>query len=503
MDYKTWKQTKENNNSANYERLETLKKQYGFEVVEEHGAAQKCTIEGICYTPSCENTYRKKFASIKNSGPYCDECAGVNKPRGLLIEEFPEIANSIISNVDLTKITSGSNIKVDFECSQLCSRCKTKHVWNAKINKRTTDRGCPICSNYQKCVCQKHDEFRCYSCKMIKSNSQKICNNHNCCKLCFSKVHDGNICSFAKSLLKNTQSRNNKSGDLTYENIIVKYNQQNKRCYISNVIFNIGYHQNWKMSIERMDENGKYDDDNTLLICCELQASYHRQWNREFWDEFCSYVRGSMNDLPNEDEYLHSIVKQGCLKKTHCYYPRNNTEMNESGQVKCKNCLQWLETSYFYKSRLKGGFCMKCENKRVKIYQKTFIGRINVLYNSSKMTAKKKKGNASIHNININDIIKAYLHQKGRCAYSNIPLCFSGRFQMSLERKDVYKGYIPDNICLIIIPLNVGDHHARKTIDDDRQGSSGWNREKVLWAVEQNPRNIIPKMTTVKEFLSN
>lgn len=35
MDYKTWKETKDNNNSANYERLETLKKQYGFHVIEE------------------------------------------------------------------------------------------------------------------------------------------------------------------------------------------------------------------------------------------------------------------------------------------------------------------------------------------------------------------------------------------------------------------------------------------------------------------------------------
>jgi len=41
MDYKTWKNTKDNNNSANYERIETLKKQYGFEVVEEKMCTKK------------------------------------------------------------------------------------------------------------------------------------------------------------------------------------------------------------------------------------------------------------------------------------------------------------------------------------------------------------------------------------------------------------------------------------------------------------------------------
>ena len=64
------------------------------------------------------------------------------------------------------------------------------------------------------------------------------------------------------------------------------------------------------------------------------------------------------------------------------------------------------------------------------------------------------------------------------------------------------QGYIPSNILLIIIPLNVGDRSGLKNKDDDRKGFSGWNREKILYAVEQNPRNIIPKMTTLKEFLS-
>ena len=73
---------------------------------------------------------------------------------------------------------------------------------------------------------------------------------------------------------------------------------------------------------------------------------------------------------------------------------------------------------------------------------------------------------------------------------------------MSLERKNVRKGYTKDNICLIVLPLNVSDQTAKKSINDECDGCSGWNREKVLLAVEQNPRHIIPKMTTIQEFLS-
>ena len=74
---------------------------------------------------------------------------------------------------------------------------------------------------------------------------------------------------------------------------------------------------------------------------------------------------------------------------------------------------------------------------------------------------------------------------------------------MSLERINVWKGYTRDNICLIVVPLNVSDQTAKITTEDNPVGFSGWNREKILWAVEQNPRNIVPKMTTIQEFLFN
>ena len=99
------------------------------------------------------------------------------------------------------------------------------------------------------------------------------------------------------------------------------------------------------------------------------------------------------------------------------------------------------------------------------------------------------------------DIENTYLKQHGRCLYSGIPLGFSGQYQMSLERVDPKKGYHPENIALIVLGLNVADWSRVQHEEDARDGSSGWNRNKLLWAVQQNPRQIIPKTSSVLEIL--
>lgn len=42
-----------------------------------------------------------------------------------------------------------------------------------------------------------------------------------------------------------------------------------------------------------------------------------------------------------------------------------------------------------------------------------------------------------------------------------------------------------------------------KFVADDRDGFSEWNREKMLWAVSENPRYIVGQMVKVQEFLTN
>jgi hypothetical protein len=501
MDYKTWKKTKENNNSTNFERLETLKKQYGFEMVEENNGAQKCIIGGVCNTPLCENTYRKQFRCINTTGPYCDKCAGINKRKGLLIDEFPEIANSIISDVDLTKITSCSGLKVKFECSQSCSRCKKKHVWNAMIANRVKGNGCGLCANFLDCQCVNEEiEFCCYKCRKIKPLNEK-CVSYRLCTLCRRKEADGNFKKHLKLLFNCTSkimiTDPRKKGDLTFEYLEQLYEKQEGKCYISGIKMNAGTHQNWKMSIERVDENLGYMNTNCVLICAEFQSGC-RQHTKENWDTLCSLVQGNLTDIPDEMEYLIEYVKESKIPKTKI---RQKRQINNNGQTRCNVCHMWLDNNCFTKGNKTN--CRKCLAKMDKIRNGTMKRRFSLLIRCSKHSAKKRKGDAKEHTITIDYIYSLYFKQKGRCYYTNIPLTMGGHFQISIERINVKKGYIETNVVLIILGLNVGDHSGMKKKDDDRDGFSGWNREKILWAVEQNPRNIIPKMTTIKEFLSN
>jgi hypothetical protein len=59
------------------------------------------------------------------------------------------------------------------------------------------------------------------------------------------------------------------------------------------------------------------------------------------------------------------------------------------------------------------------------------------------------------------------------------------------------------NISLIILGLNVGDYTRRKNESDERIGSSGWTRDKLLYALQQTLRNIVPKKSYVRDVISS
>jgi hypothetical protein len=500
MDYQTWKETKENNKATTPEKLQKLQKEYGFHIVKANNACGKCVISGVCNTPSCNNDYIKEFRRINNTGPYCDLCIG---RRDLLINEFPEIANSIISDVDFTKLTSSSNKKLDFECSFCCTHCGKNHVWNAIVFSRVRGNGCPICSGRSCCSCINRDiEFCCFTCNEIKHLKQK-CADCNVCKLCRRKFYDGDAIKYMKYLFSHTiqlmQKYPRKLGNITLEYLKYLYEIQGGECYISGITMNAGTHQNWKMSIERIDESVGYMNNNIVLICAEFQSG-HRQQTIERWDYICSLVKGNMIDLPDENKFLIEYVNNSKIRK----YNNQNAkkiQTNDDGQTKCNVCNIWLNAECYTKSWRT--ICRSCLSKKQKKRNGTINRRFSILISNSKNKAKNRHGDAKEHSLTIDDLYNQYLKQQGRCAYTNIPLTMDGFFQVSLERIDVKKGYIKDNILLIITPLNVGDWSVIKKDDDDRQGFSGWNREKILWAVEQNPRYIVGQMVKVQDFLTN
>lgn len=146
-------------------------------------------------------------------------------------------------------------------------------------------------------------KIKCSSCMIYKqfnemcptSQSQFIPSK---CQKCINNIYNKNKKSwnasrFITKLLngaKKSNDKRNKKGRnlefiLTKENIIDKCIQQRMRCKISNIPLNFQQLCNWKVSIERINNNIGYTNDNTILICKEFNASQNLHWTCELFQD--------------------------------------------------------------------------------------------------------------------------------------------------------------------------------------------------------------------------
>lgn len=474
MNYNVWKETR-SFSSTKKQDMEALMDEFHVEVVKTHRNMRSWVVKGQCQTDGCVGMYEKTLETIAKCGPFCQQCIynghflekPVNPNRMLLSDQYPEIYKTIVScDYPKERLTIGSERKARFRCEEQCSRCETHHEWEAMIYNRVgRDSGCPVCSGHETCPCQTEDEFKCSICKKIKKKEDA--NYGHVCKICHNSNQDNTLEKCIKRLWTTIQQRMKrdprKRGDLTEKHIHLLYRLQCGRCYITGVKMSVRGHSNWKMSIERIDESIGYDKKNVVLIVSECQSG-HRQWTREIFDKVCSLVLG--NQLEQD---VREII---------------TTELS-SHPIQIIRERQDDETQQHH------------TKMRRRMEEATPQGRLKKLLYSSKSNAKTR---GLEHTISLQDIHQQLLFQNGRCFYSNIPLTFDGLFQMSLERIDPKKGYLPNNIGLIILGLNVGDRTRLKLTGDEREGSSGWSREKVLWVVENRPREVIPTDTSIADI---
>jgi hypothetical protein len=104
----------------------------------------------------------------------------------------------------------------------------------------------------------------------------------------------------------------------------------------------------------------------------------------------------------------------------------------------------------------------------------------------SRTKVLNKRGRNIKYDITLDDIIEIYKIQKGRCFYSNVPLEKRGHFGASLERLNTTKGYVKDNVVLIIAMMN--------SID---LGHTSWSREKFALAKNFFLVNEVTKSSSV------
>lgn len=130
--------------------------------------------------------------------------------------------------------------------------------------------------------------------------------------------------------------------------------------------------------------------------------------------------------------------------------------------------------------------CKKCTCTRAIENSRTPRGHIQqVLCSARKNTRRRinsvtKQARTCDFDIDYDFVVGLYKEQRGRCAYSGVPITFGGHKQndwnTSLERIDPLKGYTKDNVCLIACEFNAGDATSQSV--EEVTGSCGWSKEK-------------------------
>jgi hypothetical protein len=503
MKTEEWKH-KYGNETPKKELLEKIMEDVGATIVKQNLSFKDNIVSGKCMFDGCDNQYEKTARYLlQRGGPFCDFCIRFRKHTDKLIKDYrKDVYDTIVScEIDKDFLTIGMNLMATFQCGEKCSRCETLHEWSSTINKRIVPSkfgNCPFCSGNRVCQCVQQDEFRCYICKKIKDTNERD-GDKNRCKLCKRSMNDGDKRKMIRYIWQRTygimKRDKHKHGDLSEQCLLEKYEQQEGKCYISGIEMALGTFHDWQISVERVDENKPYNNDNVVLICREFQHGC-RQYSREIWDEMCALVLGVQEeDTETIDQMIREEIDTPDYELPLPPKPDHPTT-NEDGTRFCKYCQEWKtldEMAYKHSSN-----CKNCRKIRRDESKSTFHGRIHYVY----MTAKEGHNRRKLEfTITEKDIENIYLEQHGRCFYSKIPLGFSGQYQMSLERIDPKKGYIQGNIALIVLGLNVADWTRVKHVEDERNGSSGWNREKLLWAVQQNPRCVEPESASVYDIL--
>ncbi len=134
-----------------------------------------------------------------------------------------------------------------------------------------------------------------------------------------------------------------------------------------------------------------------------------------------------------------------------CGLIKNESDFYKSQRsLKCKKCILEINKNYKHNKRknpeYKFSEKLKQKERRIRLWQ-------NTLLHDSKYRNIE-------HNIEINYINELFEKQNGLCYWFNIPLIPSEikkhPQQPSLDRLDINKGYVKDNVVLCCYAANIG-----------------------------------------------
>ena len=336
-----------------------------------------------------------------------------------------------------------------------------------------------------------NNERRCPKCKEWKDKSEFIESNCRPCKKkrqrAYISTEKGFFIKLACAIKSNSKRRNAKgrldAGVCTINSdfLIKLFNEQNGLCYYSGLPMNKQQLSNWQVSCERLDNNLGYIPSNVKLVCLEFNTG-NGQWSKEKVVQINKLINKKVNlvKLKKQIEEAKQARKPGPIKVRKEPIIKDGIEL-----IHCTKCDKHLEKNCFTMDRKAlSAYCCNCKKIKLRDYHQTMRGFLMKICQHAEKHAlkisknKKRSAENSEFNLTLDNILQKIIDQKGRCAYSNIPLTFTldSPWRLSIERTNNKKGYTIDNIVLICIEFNTGDNSWKS---DDATGSCQWSKEKV------------------------
>lgn len=240
------------------------------------------------------------------------------------------------------------------------------------------------------------------------------------------------------------------------QDVVDMWEEQVGLCCYSGLPMALGMHLQWQASLERLDSTKGYSRDNCAL--CVLELNHFRPWTKQ-----------KLMMLKDA-----SVLKPVRLSKEDFEAPtrsRGDGQRGESRMVdgtlqkKCKACCTYQEADKFQGLSFR---CRPCKNEKERRDEQSPYRHITGLIRHARCKNKKRNARGRLLGFDIDSgfLIDLYLKQKGRCAYSEMPMTVGARdgkdWVMSLERMDVHVGYLKTNVCLICFEFNTGNRQWTK-----------------------------------------
>ena len=287
--------------------------------------------------------------------------------------------------------------------------------------------------------------------------------------------------------------------DLDIDFILDMILQQKGRCAYSGVDMELLLpHSDWRMSLERLDNDKGYVQENCILIAAEFNTagniskrvatnenSGSSQWSLEKVRRLPAERNSNYVDLLTLQQSIEAAHDKPRALSQSKMFTAVDCEIEEvPGHLRCSKCGLGKPARYFGlnhgNSRGFQSYCKVCDAACSLARRMTLRGHIQVMLRNARTRHRLGKWTGDFE-LGLEHVLEMLWSQEGRCFYSGVPLRFAQYnvdWIMSLERLDNKKTYTKDNTVLIALEFNTPDRSMTKAVSSVL-GSSQWSRKKV------------------------